>query len=83
MNRVPWLILLALVVLHHDFWFWSDSTLLGDWMPVGLAYHIGLSIVAAGFWLFAVRTAWPVGDEAQATPVADATSEATDEGSSK
>lgn len=65
MNRVPWLILTVLVVIHHDFWFWNDSSLLSGWMPVGLAWHIALSIVAAGFWLFAVQTAWPVDEETQ------------------
>ena len=25
MNRVPWLILLLLVAVHHDFWFWNDA----------------------------------------------------------
>ena len=88
MNRVPWLILLLLVAAHHDFWFWKDASLIGGWMPVGLALHIALSIVAAGFWLFAVRTAWPVEEGAQvaesassATP-ADATTRPNDEGSS-
>ena len=88
MNRVPWLILLLLVAAHHDFWFWKDASLIGGWMPVGLAWHIALSIVAAGFWLFAVRTAWPVEEGAQvaesassATP-ADATTRPNDEGSS-
>ena len=68
MNRVPWLILSGLVVVHHDFWFWNDSRLLGGWMPVGLAYHIALSIVAAGFWLFAVRCAWPQDEGDQSLP---------------
>lgn len=88
MNRVPWLILLLLVAAHHDFWFWKDASLIGGWMPVGLAWHIALSIVAAGFWLFAVRTAWPVGEEAQvaesasSAPPASATTVPNDEGSS-
>ena len=89
MNRVPWLILLLLVALHHDFWFWNDASLIGGWMPIGLAWHMALSIVAAAFWLFAVRTAWPVEDEpqvaesAQAAPLADVASNQNDEGSSK
>jgi len=59
MNRVSWLILFVLVVLHHDFWFWSDSTLIAGWLPIGLAYHMGLTLVAVAFWCFVVKTAWP------------------------
>jgi hypothetical protein len=76
MKPVPWLILLVLVAAHHDFWFWNDSTLLGGWLPIGLGYHIALSIVAAVFWLFTVKTAWPVDDEA-------ASAEALPEGSTE
>lgn len=72
MNRIAWLTLLVLVAMHHDFWFWNDSSLLGGWLPIGLAYHIALSIVAAGFWLFVVKTAWPAESQSPA-----------DEGSSK
>lgn len=59
MNRTLWLMLLALIVLHHDFWFWTDSTLISGWLPIGLAYHIGLTLVAVAFWCFVVKTAWP------------------------
>ncbi|MHC4875750.1 MAG: DUF3311 domain-containing protein [Planctomycetota bacterium] len=60
MNRLGiWCLLLVLVALHHDFWFWDDPSLLGGWMPVGLAWHIGLSVVAVLFWATVVRVAWP------------------------
>jgi hypothetical protein len=59
MRKTVWPLLAVLVILHHDFWFWDDPTLVFEWFPVGLLYHVGLSIVAAGFWLFAVRCAWP------------------------
>lgn len=59
MKNTVWLLLTVLVMLHHDVWFWSDPTLVAGWLPVGLAYHIVLSIVAAGFWLFVVRCVWP------------------------
>lgn len=59
MKLVTWLMLLGLIVLHHDFWFWSDSTLIGGWLPIGLGWHIVLSLIAAGFWFGVVKLAWP------------------------
>ena len=59
MKLATWLRLLGLIVLQHDFWFWSDSTLIGGWLPIGLAYHIGLTLVVVAFWCFVVKTAWP------------------------
>jgi hypothetical protein len=59
MRIAIWVVLAVLVALHHDYWFWNDSTLVWDWMPVGLLYHIGLSLVAVAFWAVAVRFAWP------------------------
>jgi hypothetical protein len=58
MRKTVWPLLALLVILHHDFWFWNDPTLVGGWFPIGLLYHVGLSLVAAGFWLFAVKCAW-------------------------
>ena len=59
MRKTVWPLLALLVILHHDFWFWDDPALVACWFPIGLLYHVGLSIVAAGFWLFAVTCAWP------------------------
>ena len=59
MRLIVWPLLALLVILHHDFWFWNDPTLVTGWFPIGLLYHVGLSLVAAGFWLFVVKCAWP------------------------
>ncbi|NQV28016.1 MAG: hypothetical protein HQ518_27005 [Rhodopirellula sp.] len=66
MRSIVWPLLALLVILHHDFWFWNDPTLVFGWFPIGLLYHVVLSIVAAGFWLLAVQYAWPayLADEA-------------------
>lgn len=58
MNRfVLWLVF-VLVIAHHDFWFWnSPDRYLG--MPVGLVYHMGLSIITAAVWAFVCIVAWP------------------------
>lgn len=57
-----WLLASALTVvalLHQDFWFWKAKTLLFGFLPVGLAYHMGYSLLASlTLWLL-VRYAWP------------------------
>ena len=51
--------LAAFVVLHQDFWLWTDGTLVFGFLPAGLAYHVGFSLATAGFWALASRYAWP------------------------
>ena len=50
---------LVLMVLHHDFWLWSDRTLVFGFLPSGLAWHAGYSVVAALFWYLVMKYAWP------------------------
>ena len=59
MKYFIWLLVAALVVLHQDFWLWDNDRLLFGFMPIGLAYHMGISIAAATTWLLACRFAWP------------------------
>ncbi len=54
-----WGMFAALLVLHHDWWFWTDGTLLLGFLPIGLAYHMLISLAAAGLWLWACFYAWP------------------------
>jgi hypothetical protein len=60
-------VVIALTVLHQDFWFWGDTGLVFGFLPVGLAYHIAFSLAAAGVWALAVRFAWPEEIEAWAS----------------
>ena len=40
-NRtLMWILFAALVVLHHDWWFWNNGTLLFGFLPIGLGYQI-------------------------------------------
>jgi uncharacterized membrane protein YeiB len=61
--RRRWPILAGLVlllgVLHQDFWWWADRTLLFGFMPIGLFYHASFSMAAVCLWLWAVLCAWP------------------------
>lgn len=84
-NRAPmvwivWALVAALALLHQDFWYWSDRTLVFGFMPMGLFYHALFSIACAVVWALAVRYAWPThleqwadesgdgGDEGAASP---------------
>ena len=59
MRALVWILVAALIVLHHDYWNWNDGTLLAGFLPVGLAYHGVISIAAAVVWMLAVQFAWP------------------------
>lgn len=54
-----WILVGALFLLHQDFWWWNDATLLFGFMPIGLAYHALYSIAAAAVWSLAIHFAWP------------------------
>ncbi len=52
-RTVFWIALLALMILHHDWWFWVDGRLLFGFLPIGLGYHALISLAAAGLWAWA------------------------------
>jgi hypothetical protein len=54
-----WVAFVALLVLHHDFWFWDDGRLIFGFLPVGLGYQALISLAAAGLWAVAVLRVWP------------------------
>jgi hypothetical protein len=59
---MKWLLTLMVVLvylLHQDLWFWHDRTLVFGFLPIGLAYHAGYSILAAVMMAVLVRFAWP------------------------
>ena len=58
-KKLFWGALVVLMILHHDWWFWSDGTLLFGFLPVGLAYHAGISLAAGILWAVAVFYAMP------------------------
>lgn len=59
MKYLAWGLILALTVLHQDFWNWDDGTLVFGFLPMGLAYHALISLLAAAAWCFVVNVAWP------------------------
>ena len=65
-QRLMWLLFAALIVLHHDWWFWNDGRLLFGFLPIGLGYHVLISLAAATLWGWAAWNAWP--EELEETP---------------
>lgn len=54
-----WFLVAALFVLHQDFWWWDNATLVMGFMPIGLLYHAAFSLAAGLLWLLANKLAWP------------------------
>lgn len=54
------LLVAAFYLLHQDFWNWEKiHPLVLGFLPVGLAYHVGYSLLAAALMAVMVRSAWP------------------------
>ena len=59
MKLVVWILLILLIILHQDVWYWDDAELIFGFCPKGLAYHIAISLAASVVWLLATKFAWP------------------------
>jgi hypothetical protein len=54
------LLVLAVYVLHQDSWNWTKAEpLVFGFLPVGLAYHAGYSVLCAIAMAVLVKFAWP------------------------
>lgn len=53
-------LVVLLLVLHQDNWFWNDDTLLFGFLPIGLFWHACISIGATLTWALATKIAWPI-----------------------
>jgi hypothetical protein len=65
------LLVLAVYVLHQDFWNWKSTQLVG-FLPVGLAYHAGYSVLCAIMMFVLVSFAWPEHLEVEESKLSDA-----------
>jgi len=61
MKIVILLLVAALIILHQDFWFWDTYELAFGFMPIGLLYHMALTVFASFVWLFICTFGWPEG----------------------
>lgn len=62
----PWIIgslVALLLILHQDNWLWNDGRLVLGIMPIGLVWHVCISIGASLTWFLATKIAWPVESE--------------------
>ena len=55
-----WGLVLLLLILHQDNFLWDNKTLVLGFIPIGLAYHAGISIAASIVWFLGTKFAWPL-----------------------
>ncbi|MCH2208163.1 MAG: DUF3311 domain-containing protein [Lentisphaerales bacterium] len=82
-KKIVLLGVVLLMVLHHDFWLWDDKTLVFGFLPSGLAWHAGYSVVAATFWILVMNFAGPHASEVFAAGKADSMSGESDKENDK
>ncbi len=73
----PWIIaalVLLLLILHQDNWFWTDDRLVFGIIPIGLFWHACISVAASITWFLSTQIAWPVDSEFDAVVAVDAES---------
>lgn len=53
------ILILAVYMLHQDYWFWGNRDLVFGFLPTGMAYHAAYCVLAACLMAILVRYAWP------------------------
>lgn len=63
-------LVVIVILLHQDFWLWKDRTLVFGFLPIGLAYQAGYSLLASVTMALMVRFLWPkeLEEEVEALP---------------
>lgn len=61
MKNLVWGLVILLVILHQDIWFWYDDSSVMGFIPIGLFYHALISVGAGVTWYLATVFAWPEG----------------------
>mgnify|MGYP000097035588 FL=1 len=56
-------LVLLLLILHQDNWFWTDATLVFGFIPIALFWHACISLAAVATWFLATLIAWPLTDD--------------------
>ena len=54
-----WAVVVLLIILHQDNWNWENDNAVFGIIPIGLFYHLCISIAASITWYVATRVAWP------------------------
>ena len=58
-GQLAWGFVVVLAILHYDFWYWDDRSIVLGFMPIGLLYQALISLAAGVAWYFVVKHAWP------------------------
>jgi hypothetical protein len=58
-GRLAWGLVIVLAILHYDFWYWADDSLVFGFMPIGLFYQALISLAAGIAWALVTAYAWP------------------------
>lgn len=59
---MPWLLtllVLAVVLLHQDTWFWNSRALVFGFLPIGLAYHAAYTLLCSMVLWTLILYVWP------------------------
>ncbi|MGC6446686.1 MAG: DUF3311 domain-containing protein [Rubripirellula sp.] len=48
-----------LLILHQDYWLWTNKNLVFGFIPMGLFWHLGVSLAAVASWAFVTHYYWP------------------------
>ena len=59
MKILTYVIFLALLILHQDFWWWNNDSMVLGFLPVGLAFHVLFAIACAVLGFVAIKGIWP------------------------
>lgn len=59
MRYIFWILVVALLIAHQDYWQWERNELVFGFMPYTMAYNIGISIATALLWIFVCTFMWP------------------------
>lgn len=58
-GKLAWALVLFVAVLHFDFWWWDSTAIVLGFVPLTLAYQVGITLGAALAWSLVMRYAWP------------------------
>lgn len=70
MKYVVWGLVVFLIAIHQDLWFWDDTSLVAGFMPITLLFHAGISLAAGITWFLATKFCWPdvLDEQSESTP---------------
>jgi hypothetical protein len=58
-GKLAWGFVLLVTALHMDFCWWDSTAVVLGFVPLTLAYQVGITIAAALAWALVMRHAWP------------------------